>query len=215
MSYGLQVLGPSGYTILDTSLAMEGTVVVAAGTGTQVSYNAKDILALKKTVASGSYVWVAAQRTLSNGIYTMYFGDAIAATSVSVDYVILRVTNDVTPTGTYGHVTYAPDGSTRTFDSRLFANTTGSFNITNVAPGGSYYGAAGGVTLDLYSEYEYYACNWFWNYNLTNLVYQQGLQFSNNHSTYGSTVRFRSYLNIFGAVSYPDLTSGTFWGQFI
>jgi hypothetical protein len=215
MTYGIQIFGPSGtYVTVDTSIAMEGTVAVSYGSGTSVSYSASDILAIRKTVSSGTYEWVVGTRTVAGSTITMSFKNALNQTATSVNYVILRVTNNIAPSGTYGQVSYASNGTARVFDSRLFSDI-GSFNITNVAPGGSYLGSFNGATLTSYNTYEYFAAGWFWNYSQTGANYYQGLQFANGHSTYGSTVRFRSYLNIFGGVSYPDLTSGTFWGQFV
>lgn len=213
MAYGIQVFGPSAsYTLLDSSIAMEGTVAVTTGSGTSVSYELGEILAIRKNVTSGNFAWIVGTRSLSGTTYTMSFVDgSTVSTAISVDYVILKPTKSITASGSYGHVTYASDGTTRTFDSRLFSSG-GGFNITNVAPGGSYQNTN---TLATYNDYEYFAAGWFWNYNSTGLQFKMGLNFANNNATWGTTVKYRSLVNVFGGLSYPDLESGTFWGEFI
>lgn len=211
MAYGIKVLGPSGaYTVLNTDIAMEGTVAITYGSGSSIAYDRAHILAVRKTVSSGTTFWLCATHTVSGSTITTSFRNEFG-TSTTANYVVLKPTNSITPSGSYGHVTYATNGTTRTFDSRLFGDI-GSFNITNVAPGGSY---PDGSTLTTYNTYEYFNASWIYWLSATQIYFASGLRFSNGHSVHGTTVKYEGQKTIAGVTTYPDLESGLFWGNFV
>lgn len=214
MTFGIQVFGPSGaYTVLDTSIAMQGTVATTYGTATSVSYDEADILVVRKEVVSGSSFILCSTNTVSGTTITQTFTDE-HGTPTDANYAILKVTNSITPSGSYGHVTFASDGTTRVFDSRLFDNI-GSFNISSVAPQGAYFN---GSTLNAYNTYEYYNGSWLGFSSISPIRQFFGLRFSNNDATHGTSVKFASFKTTQvtgGTTTFPQSPSGVFWGNFV
>ena len=197
MGYGLLVTGGNNQTLFDTDeggtfLEMSATSAQAYSNGTQVSYSNGDIILARPSI-SGTINYLSASDVSQS--YIGFYG--------SGTYIKLRPTTNfsdsVPAAGDYGLILY--DGTGQAQSDILFSTsrTDGkAVNIETMYDAGSRNGqiSASNSLIASNNSGLYVSVHGAANSSATPISFARSSYiFYNNHSTYGSQIRFNSYIS--------------------
>ena len=198
MGYGLEVTGGNGQTLFNTDeggifLDMVATSAQAYGNTTTVSYNDGDMVFARPSISS-TINYLSAMDDRANG-YVRFYG--------SGTYILLKPTNtlsgSVPVSGDYGLIVY--DGTGFQQSDILFSTSrtkNKAINIQTVYDGGSRSGliSASNSLIASSNSGLYVTVHGSVANSAVPASFTRGNYiFYNNHSTYGSNIRFNSYIS--------------------
>ena len=208
MGYGLRVTGGNDQVLFDTDeggifLDMIATSAQAYSNGTTVSYSPGQIVLARPSISSSTN-HLSAYDNRSNG-YVYFYG--------SGTYILLKPANtysdSVPVTGDYGLIVY--DGTGQAQSDILFSTSrtkNRAVDIQTVYDAGSRSGALADSINIIASNNSglYVTVHGAVASSATPVSFTRGNYiFYNNHSTYGSNIRFNSYVSGSGFPFYGTL----------
>lgn len=222
MTYGINVFDPdlSLDPRLSTDISQRGLVIDSSGTSDVVEIPPDALIAIQApSLSSSAFIGVTAVRdNLGSGNFEYTFREIqksgtnqdslgiglIFGTTVTVNYIVLRSSDNVTPTGSYGF--QVKDGSQVQFDSRNFETgktVTVEYNFVQ----GTWFDLQQIISYSNANDLYFFA-NWFGHQESGAYPNGQGLLFSNDSTNYGDAVRIMSYQTDTNTSQRSGLTFG-------